>query len=326
VQAASVDVNAQTKYDPSIVSEIRRVLVTGSSGQLGTAILGAFSRCQIAAYTHGSLDITNVEAVTRAVAEARPHVIVNCAAFNLVDDAESRPLDAFGINAFAVRTLARAAEENGATLVHYGTDFVFAGLGGPDHEPYDESVAPSPRSVYAASKLVGEWLALESPRAYVLRVESLFGLPADWKGRRGSLDVIVAGLEAGREMPAFTDRTISPSYVVDVAAATRYLVDAGAPYGLYHCVNSGHATWYQVATEVAGLLGVPARLKPITTEDARFVAPRPRFCALSNRKLAAAGFEMPTWQDALRRWLAVRMPLVPSGVDGPGGTVDAHIE
>lgn len=308
------------------MSETRRLLVTGSSGQLGTAILSAFSECHITAHRHGTLDITNIEVVKQAVAEARPNIIINCAAFNFVDDAESRPLDAFALNAFAVRTLARAAEEHGATLVHYGTDFVFAGLGGPDTEPYDESVAPSPRSVYAASKLVGEWLALESPRAYVLRVESLFGLPADWKGRRGSLDNIVAGLEAGREIPVFTDRTISPSYVVDVAAATRYLVDAGAPYGLYHCVNSGHASWYQVATEVATLLGVPARLKPITMEDAHFAAARPRFCALSNRKLAAAGFQMPAWQDALRRWLAVRRPLVPSGVEQRGGRMDAHIE
>jgi dTDP-4-dehydrorhamnose reductase len=308
------------------VSDNRRLLVTGSSGQLGTAILSAFSDWDVTAHTHETLEITNIEAVKRAVAEARPHVIVNCAAFNSVDDAERRPLDAFGINAFGVRTLARAAEENGATLVHYGTDFVFSGLGGDDTEPYDESVAPSPRSVYAASKLVGEWLALESPRVYVLRVESLFGLPADWKGRRGSLDTLVAGLEAGREVPAFTDRTVSPSYVVDVSSATRYLVDARASYGLYHCVNSGHATWYQVATAVAGLLNVPARVKPITMEDAHFVAARPRFCALSNRKLAAAGFQMPAWQDALRRWLTVRRPLVPSGVEQPGSRLDAHIE
>jgi dTDP-4-dehydrorhamnose reductase len=288
------------------VSETKRVLVTGSSGQLGTAIVRAFDGCQIAPHTHSSLDITNIGAVHHAVSDAQPHVIVNCAAFNRVDDAESRPLDAFAINAFAVRTLAHAAEDAGAILVHYGSDFVFAGLDGPDAPPYDESVPPSPRSVYAASKLVGEWLALESPRAYVLRVESLFGLPADWKGRRGSLDTIVAGLEAGREVPVFTDRIISPSYVEDVAAATRYLVDSGAPHGLYHCVNSGQSTWFQVATEAARLLGVEARLTPITTADARFIAARPRFCALSNRKLAAAGFEMPTWQDALQRWLIVR--------------------
>ena len=290
------------------MSDSKRVLVTGSSGQLGTAIVSAFSGWQIAAHTHRTLDITDIHAVKRTVAEVQPQVIVNCVGFNLVDDAESRPLDAFAINAFAVRTLARAAEDNAAILVYYGSDFVFAGLDGPDTPPYDESVPPSPRSVYAASKLVGEWLALESPRAYVLRVESLFGLPVDWNGRRGSLDTIVAGLEAGREIPVFTDRTVSPSYVVDVAAATRHLVEAAAPFGLYHCVNSGHASWSQVGIELARLLGVAARLKPTTTDQVRFAAARPRFCALSNRKLASAGFDMPTWQDAVQRWLAVRRP------------------
>src|SRR5258706_15999465 len=149
-------------------------------------------------------------------------------------------------------------------------------------------------------------MALEYPGGYVLSVESLFGLPAEWTGRRGSLETIVAGLEAGREVPVFTDRVVSPSYVVDVAAATRHLIDAGAAPGLYHCVNSGHGTWHQVAIEAARLLAVSPRLKPMTTSDARFAAARPRFCALSNRKLAAAGFEMPAWQDALQRWLAVR--------------------
>ncbi len=283
-----------------------RVLVTGASGQLATALLLAFTDRDVTAVTRATLDVTDIDAVQRVVDQAKPDVIVNCAAFNHVDAAESQPTEAFAVNAFAVRTLARAAEAQGAKLVHYGSDFVFAGLDGPDAEPYDESVPPSPRSVYAASKLVGEWLALEYGRAYVLRVESLFGLRAEWPGRRGSLDTIVSGLEAGREVPVFTDRVVSPSYVEDVAAATRYLIDSDAPPGLYHCVNSGHGTWHQVALEAARLLCVPARLKPITTADARFAAQRPRFCALSNRKLAAAGFEMPAWQDALQRWLAVR--------------------
>jgi dTDP-4-dehydrorhamnose reductase len=282
------------------------VLVTGASGQLATAVLRAFADRDVTAVTRRTLDVTDIDAVQRVVNEARPDVIVNCAAFNHVDAAESQPTEAFAVNTFAVRTLVRAAEARDARLVHYGSDFVFAGLDGPDAEPYDESVPPSPRSVYAASKLAGEWLALEYARAYVLRVESLFGLPVDWPGRRGSLDTIVSGLEAGREVPVFTDRVVSPSYVEDVAAATRHLIDSDAPPGLYHCVNSGHGTWYQVALEAARLLCVPARLKPITTTDARFAAERPRFGALSNRKLAAAGFEMPPWQDALQRWLAVR--------------------
>jgi dTDP-4-dehydrorhamnose reductase len=269
-------------------------------------VIRQFDDCEVIAHTRATLDVTDVDAVADAVNDAVPDVIINCAAFNLVDDAETRTSDAFAVNAFAVRSLARAAETANAVLIHYGSDFVFAGLDGPDTAPYDEAVAPSPRSVYAASKLVGEWFALEYSRGYVLRVESLFGMPAEWDGRRGSLDTIVSGLEAGREVTVFTDRVVSPSYVVDVAAATRHLIATNAAPGLYHCVNSGHASWHDVAVEIARMLGVHPKLRPITTGEVRFIAARPRFCALSNRKLAAAGFEMPSWQDAVQRWLAAR--------------------
>ena len=282
---------------------ISRVLVTGASGQLAHSVVRAFADREVIAHTRATLDVTDGDAVQRETAKSRPDLIVNCAAFNQVDAAESHPTEAFAVNAFAVRSLARAAESWGAALVHYGSDFVFDGTA---TEPYDESAAPAPRSVYASSKLVGEWLALEPPRAYVLRVESLFGSPVEWTGRRGTLDAIVAGLEAGREVTVFTDRTVSPSYVVDVAAATRYLVETGAAPGTYHCVNSGYGTWQQVALEAARILGVAPRLTPITMADMPLAAARPRFCALSNRKLAAAGFAMPAWQDALRRWLAAR--------------------
>ena len=282
---------------------ISRVLVTGAAGQLAASIIRAFWDRDVIAHTHATLDVTDGVAVQREIGNARPDLIVNCAAFNQVDEAERRATDAFGINAFAVRNLARAAESCGAALVHYGSDFVFDGTA---TQPYDEVAAPGPRSVYASSKLVGEWLALEAPRAYVLRVESLFGSPADWTGRRGTLDGIVAGLEAGREVPVFTDRTVSPSYVVDIAAATRYLVDDDAAPGTYHCVNSGYGTWQEVALEVARILRVPARLKLLTMDQVSLAAARPRFCALSNRKLAAAGFTMPPWQDALQRWLGAR--------------------
>jgi dTDP-4-dehydrorhamnose reductase len=282
---------------------ISRVLVTGASGQLAASVARAFTDREVIAHTHAALDVTDADAVQREVDKVRPDLIVNCAAFNQVDAAEHRPTEAFAVNAFAVRSLARAAESNGAVLVHYGSDFVFDGTA---TEPYDETAAPGPRSVYASSKLVGEWLALEAPRAYLLRVESLFGAPAEWTGRRGTLDAIVAGIEAGRDVAVFTDRTVSPSYVADVAAATRYLVDSGAEPGTYHCVNSGYGTWQQVALEVARILGRPPRLTPVTMDEVPLVAARPRFCALSNRKLTAAGFTMAPWQDALQRWLGAR--------------------
>jgi dTDP-4-dehydrorhamnose reductase len=120
------------------------------------------------------------------------------------------------------------------------------------------------------------------------------------------VDAIIDGLERGAEVRAFTDRVVSPSYVHDVVGAVDHLVGTEAPPGVYHCVNSGQTTWYELAEESARLLGVPPRLRPITMDTAALKAPRPRYCALANRKLADAGFPMPTWNDSLRRWLTAR--------------------
>ena len=268
-----------------------------------------FAGLDVTAHDRSTLDISDAAAVGRAVRDVSPDVVVNCAAFNDVDGAEDRAIEALAVNAFAVRNLAQAAEDAGARFVHYSTDFVFDGSA---NTPYTEDVRPSPRGTYAASKLLGEWFALEAPRAYVLRVESLFGAPANWTGRRGTLDGILARLEQGQEVRAFTDRIVSPGYVVDIAAATKHLTTSGAEPGLYHCVNAGHATWYDVAREVAELVGNrQPNLVPVTMDTMKLKAPRPRYCALSVAKLARSGFSMPSWQDALRRWLTTRRPVTP---------------
>ena len=295
----------------------RRVLIVGAAGRLGASVVDVFADREVIAHTRASLDLTRAAAVRAAVAEAAPAVIVNCAAFNAVDAAEDHPSDALAVNAFAVRTLARCAEEADATLVHYGSDFVFEGTASA---PYSEDAAPAPQSAYGLSKLLGDWFALDAPRGFVLRVESLFGSSPGWKGRAGSLDGIVEGLESGRPVAVFIDRVVTPSYVEDVARATRHLIDSRAAPGLYHCVNSGTATWYEVAEEAARMLGVMPRLDPITIDQRRLRAQRPRYCALANHKLASAGFHMPSWKDALARWLAARERTRPhdtiEGIDG----------
>ena len=280
-----------------------RVLVTGGAGQLGSAIVTAFAGFDVESPSSSMLNITDSAAVERTVTTTKPDVIVNCAAFNNVDGAEDRPEEALALNAFAVRTLARLAEDVGATLVHFGTDFVFDGTASA---PYDEAATPAPQSQYAMSKLLGERFALEAPRSYVLRVESLFGVPPSFTGRRGSMDGIVRGLEEGREIPVFTDRVVSPGYVVDIASATRHLIESHAPTGVYHCVNDGATTWVEIAGELARLLGIAPRLRLVSSDQVSLKAPRPRYSAMSTAKLAAAGFVMPPWRDALRRWMAVR--------------------
>jgi len=279
----------------------RRVLVTGASGQLAGAIAAAFARdSDVTALARADLDIADDRAVGVAVSAHRPDVVVNCAAYNDVDGAETEPLEALDVNAFAVRGLARAAADAGAVLVHYSSDFVFDGTAS---RPYVEDDRPNPQGVYAASKLLGEWFALEAGRSVVLRVESLFGAPPGWGGRKGSLGSLVAGIEAGREVPVFVDRTVTPSYVVDVAEATRALLASGTASGVYHCVNAGPCSWHDVAGEIARLLGKPAKLRPITLETVSLRARRPRYSALDSTRLPAAGIGMPTWQDALARYL-----------------------
>ena len=280
-----------------------RILVIGAAGRLGPAVIEAFADRSVIAHTRSTLDVTDREAVKRAVTAAAPDVVVNCAAYNFVDAAETNPIEALAVNALAVRSLARAAESIGAAFIHYGTDFVFDG---ETAQPYGEDAIPSPLSVYATSKLLGEWFALDVSRGFVLRVESLFGSAHGWAGRPGTLDAIVGSLERGGPTRVFTDRVVSPSYAADVATATRHLVDSHASPGLYHCVNSGHATWDEIAQECARILAIPARWERITIQTHPLPAQRPRFCALSNAKLAAAGFPMPTWKDALQRWLSVR--------------------
>ena len=275
-----------------------RVLVTGARGQLAGAIVHAFTEtAQVRAYSRGELDITDFDAVMAKVQSDRPDVILNCAAYNNVDGAEDDSEAALNANAFAVRCLARAAGETGATLVHYSTDFVFDGTGS---RPYTEEDAPNPQSVYAQSKLVGEWFALEAPRAFVLRVESLFG----GANARSSIDRIATAIASGVEAKVFSDRTVSPSFVKDVAAATMTLVERGEP-GLYHCVGTGYATWLEVGREIARILGKEreARLTSVCMADVPMRARRPQFAALANDKLRRIS-AMPTWQDALRRYLA----------------------
>lgn len=279
-----------------------RVIVTGAGGLLGAAIVREFEKDgDVVALDRARLDVTDGEAVSAVIHNERPDAVINCAAYNQVDAAEESPRVALEVNAFAALSLARACAARGGTFVHYSSDFVFDGEA---DRPYTEEDRANPQSVYGASKLLGDLLTLGVPGTFVLRVESLFG-PAVSGGRRGSLGTIVDGIRAGREVPVFVDRTVSPSYTPDIARATRHLLESGATPGLYHCVNTGSARWSEIAGRAAAILGLPLRARPVTLAEAALRARRPRYCALDNGRLAAAGCPMPSWDAALRNFLGL---------------------
>ena len=291
-----------------------KAMVTGSGGQLGQTVGRVFEATyEVVLAPRAELDLTDDAQVRAAVADVRPDVILNCAAYNDVDRAEEDAVCALAVNAFGVRSLARAAADVDATLVHYSTDFVFDGTASA---AYVETDAPNPQSVYATSKLLGEWFA-RGARHYVLRVESLFGggaLAPDAGGRRrgSSLDHMADAMLASREVRAFVDRTVSPSYIDDVAAATSALLRTAPAGGVYHCVGSGHATWFDIATVLGRCLGVTPGIRGVTVDELDLRARRPKFCALSNEKLASVGVTIPSWRDAVERYAAVRRRLAPA--------------
>lgn len=280
-----------------------RVAVTGAGGQLGAALVHEFRSAghEVLALARRDLDVGEDRAVAEAMERARPELIVNAAAWTDVDGAEDNPIGALSANAFGVRALARAAAAHGAVLVHYSTDFVFDGTA---NRLYDERDVPNPRGVYATSKLLGEWFATDAPVAYVLRVESLFGGVPGGPPARGSVATIVDALRRGVAPRVFVDRTVSPTYALDAARVTRQLVDMHAPPGLYHCVNTGSCTWYEFAQELARQMGVAATFTELRYADTPLRAPRPQYCALSNAKLQSLPIVVPSWQDAITRFVA----------------------
>lgn len=275
-----------------------RTVVVGADGLLGAVTVREWRDHghDVIALTRAELDVTDHPKVAEVIAQLAPSVVINCTAYNRVDDAEDDPSLALAVNAWAVRALGRAAAAAGAVFVHYSTDFVFDGEA---DRPYTEDEAPNPQSAYGMSKLVGEWMGA----TYILRVESLFGGAAS----RSTIDTMLQHFAAGRTVRAFSDRTVSPSHVADVARATRELIERQAPGGIYHCVNTGMATWLEIAERLREWSGHPeATIEPVLTTDVPLKARRPCFCALSNAKLQATGITMPTWQDALERHVTPR--------------------
>jgi len=283
-----------------------RVAVVGAAGQLGTALVRAFSNApkhEVVGLTHAEIEVTDNDAVAGALDILRPDVVINCAAFHRVDDCEARPEDAFRVNALGALHVARACADLGACAVYISTDYVFDGTKG---EAYTEEDPPNAINVYGASKLAGEVLTRQAcPRWLIVRVASLFG-PGGASSKGGSfLDRIVARARAGEPLKVVADTVMSPTYTPDAAAALERLVAEGCT-GVFHLTNAGRCSWYEFAREALTLLGIHASITPVSASEFPARARRPRNSSLKGRVIP--GFTMRPWQEALREFLAVHSP------------------
>jgi dTDP-4-dehydrorhamnose reductase len=279
-------------------------LVIGARGTLGQSLVEELPRAgwTIALAADRGVcdlrDLASVRAVVGRAFEGRPGVVFNAAAYTDVDRAETEGDLAYSVNALAVETLARAAHEAGAKLLHYSTDFVFEG---ELERPYDEFDVPTPQGVYARSKRAGEVLAAAAtPLLYTVRVGCLYG-----RNGRNFPSTIVRRLRAGETVRADRERSGSPTWVRDVARVSGALARTEA-YGMYHCTSQGETSWADFARFAATTLGLPeARVEGLPTSAIGMKAARPRRSILDNRMLRVRGLDtMPSWQDALRAFIA----------------------
>jgi dTDP-4-dehydrorhamnose reductase len=270
-----------------------RILLVGRGGQVGSELERTLPALgELAATDRASLDLSDPDAIRRVVREAKPGVIVNAAAYNAVDKAESEPGAATAVNATAPGVLAEEAKRLGALLVHYSTDYVFDGA---KRAPYREEDRPAPLGAYGRSKLQGETEVLATGcRHLILRTSWVYSARATNFYR-----VIRTKAAAGEPMRMVDDQTSVPTSSVFLAEQTLALLRAGAA-GLLHLVPSGQATRYEFAREVVRALGSASKLERARTSDFPSAAARPAYSVLDNRKTAGVlGRRLPDWRESL---------------------------
>ena len=265
-----------------------RILLTGAAGQLGRALGPALRGHDRIALDRGSLDITDLGAVRAAVEAHRPDLLLNAAAYNDVDGAESQPETAFRVNAVGPRNLALATAERSAAILHVSTDYVFDGEAGRAYHEYDR---PNPLSVYGASKLAGETSVRElNPRHFVVRTAWLYA-----KGGRNFPEAILA--QYGREsVRVVGDQVGSPTYAPHLADAIARLLATPA-YGTYHLAGAGAVSWFDVAQALYKRLGIPTTIDRVTTAEFPRAARRPRYSALTT--LQEPRIALPPWEEGI---------------------------
>jgi dTDP-4-dehydrorhamnose reductase len=282
-----------------------KTVVLGAHGQLGRDLCPRLPG-EVLAWTRNEGDLARPETLVAGLEAIRPDMVVNCAAYNLVDRAETDRETAFAVNADGVAELARTCARLGCLLVHFSTDYVF-GQDQQRNTPWQETDVPGPVSVYGESKLAGEQAVRQhSPQHLVVRTCGLYGI---WgSGGKGTnfVETMLRVAGQGKPLRVVADQICTPSYTVDVAGAVVELLHAGAR-GIYHVTNAGSCSWYQLAEAIFLQAGVAANLTPITSQEYNAPARRPAYSVLDCTQLSLRGVTPRRhWSDALADYLISR--------------------
>lgn len=275
-------------------------LVTGAGGQLGTELLrSAPSQLEVLGLTHDECDIANTAQVDSALAEHRPDLVINAAAYTAVDDAEHAPEIAHAVNAGGAANVARAAVRHGARVIQISTDYVFDGA---SRKPYLPSSRPNPINTYGASKLAGEReVQVSSPNSLVIRSSWLYASHG-----KNFLRTILTGLGASRQLRVVNDQIGVPTSARSLAGTIWACAKRTDLQGIHHWTDGGAATWFDFAAAIqeialeSGILSGPARITGVTSDKYQLAARRPRYSILNCDSLSRAlGRPQRPWRTCL---------------------------
>lgn len=276
-----------------------KILITGANGMLAKAVKEELKENELACTDVEELDITNLDAVKMYTKKVKPDYIINCAAYTAVDKAEEQEELVYKINAIGPKNLAIAAQEDNAVLVHISTDYVFGGEKDVS-EDYSEDDEKNPQAVYGKTKLAGEKFIEENcKKFYIFRTAWLYG-----EGHNFVRTMINLSKEHD-EVKVVNDQHGSPTYAVDLASIIHQAMEKQIPFGVYNSTNMGYTTWYDFTKMIYDLEGINCKVIPVTSEKFKSAAKRPKNSQMSKSKLLKYGIKIPTYEDALKRYLKI---------------------
>ena len=276
-----------------------KVLVTGTKGQLGYDVVNELEKRghTAVAVDIEEIDITDAVSVERVITEAEVEAVIHCAAYTAVDAAEDNVEICRRVNAEGTENIAKVCKKLDLKMINISTDYVFDGEGERPWEPDDER---HPLNVYGQTKYEGE-LAVEKylEKYFIVRIAWVFGVNG-----KNFIKTMLKLSETHEELNVVDDQVGSPTYTYDLAVLLVDMVESDK-YGRYHATNEGLCTWYEFAKEIFRQAGVEVKVNPVTSDMFPAKAKRPKNSRMSKEKLDANGFHrLPTWQDALERYLS----------------------
>ncbi|MBI5418316.1 dTDP-4-dehydrorhamnose reductase [Candidatus Poribacteria bacterium] len=278
-----------------------KILITGANGQLGTEfrnILKNSDKYKVIAPVEKELDITDLNSILKIIESNKPDLLINCAAYNLVDNAENSYDSAYNVNALGVKNLSFASKKNNIKFIHYSSDYIFDGT---KEDFYTEDDIPNPINKYGESKLQGEkLLMLENDNFLIFRTSWVFG-----KGKQNFLYKLMEWGKKNRVLKIVYDQISIPTYTEDIAKITMLAIEKELK-GIYNLTNSGYASRYEVARYFFKKLKLNNLILPVSSDKFNLPAKRPFFSVLANKKISdELGITIPSWQDGIEKYIKI---------------------